>query len=182
MRITHIYILLFNIGLVLWVLGFIGEFNGFNIVRHGVLVGPMIFLVATAIWIRQRIKKPILVSYQPKKNLSKFDAIFAFIFNNLFREAIGLLILISMLFHLGVIYYISNSSRYQEVKSIAINDYELKDIIGELTSMSYYIMSSNETDANHSIYLYGTKGKTKATIHLYANNPKAKVKQLEYEK
>ena len=74
------------IGIILFTAGVIADGNSIPYLRHGAILGPILFVVGIVIWIPHRLKKPILHPLSLKEYKSSVDAIFAFVLNNFMLE------------------------------------------------------------------------------------------------
>ncbi|QJD09378.1 hypothetical protein MY04_05585 [Flammeovirga sp. MY04] len=150
--------------------------------RHGVVLGPILFLIGVLIWIPLRIKNPIPYPNDPNHKKSIFDEILDLLLKNFFREFFAFCLAFGMFVTFLGNSILRNSSAFNTTVQIIQVDKQLEEIIGDFRSIGDQVTGScSAEESQFEFSAYGTKGGTRVNIELINDNGDWKVKSLNFK-
>ncbi|MGF1635779.1 MAG: hypothetical protein ACFCUU_01815 [Cyclobacteriaceae bacterium] len=181
MNFKTIYKLLTWTGLILFIIGVIGDLNAISSLRHVSIVGLVFFIIGIFIWIPYRIKKPILQPLNSHEYKSNSDALFAFIFNNFILEFWGFCFAIGMLIVIAGGASMKNSVGFKVAIAKIQEDERLINRIGQFHGTGILVAgSTGSIMANLEFSAYGTNGGTRVYIKLEKESGEWKVNSFKF--
>lgn len=182
MNLKTTYKTLIWIGILLFIAGVIGDGNSIPYLRHGAIIGPILFAVGTVIWIPLRIRKPILHPFSSNEYKSSGDALFAFVLNNFVQEFWAFCCAFGMLLVIGGGAAMKSSSGFQAAVVKIQEDQQLTNRIGEFKGTGTLVAgSTSSTEISLDFSAYGTNGGTRVGIDLEIEGGNWKITKLKYD-
>ncbi|MFT6055370.1 MAG: hypothetical protein ACJAS3_003690 [Roseivirga sp.] len=178
MNFKLIYKVLILFGIIIFIGGVIADSNAHDILRHGVEIGPYLYLAGVLIWIYKRFKNPILHSFDLKKYQNLLDATIQFLLHNFLLEFWGFCggIFMILLLNSGPF---TKSDAYQAALILMQEDQRITDEIGEFKEAGLMVGGSlNKVQAKLGFSVYGTKGGASINISLTKEEGVWKVESL----
>ncbi|MFT7036295.1 MAG: hypothetical protein ACJA2S_004824 [Cyclobacteriaceae bacterium] len=182
MNLKTTYKTLIWIGIILFIAGVVGDGNSIVYLRQGAVLGPILFVIGTIIWIPIRIKKPILHAFNSDQYKSSADALFAFIINNFTQEFWAFCIAFGMLLVIGGGYSMKSSPGFQAAIDKIQYDEELIKRIGEFRETGSLVGgSTSPTEVKIDFSAYGTREGARVNIELKKEDGEWKIIDLKYD-
>ena len=177
-----IYKILIWTGLLIFIVGIIGDANAIPYLRQGAIIGPVLFFLGTIIWIPQRVKNPILHPFNSNKYRTGFDASFAVIFDNFLLEFWTFCCAFGMLIILGGGAAMKSSDGFEAAILLLQEDEKVKNQIGELNGPGVLVGgSTSRTMAKLGFSVYGSKGSARIDIEVIKSSGEWDLVSLEID-
>lgn len=165
MNTKFFYKLLIWISLVVFLFAFLGEIFALAPLKALVWTSLIFYLWGVGVWLRIRLKNPIISPYERAEYQTTIDSTLAFIFDNFLVEfwtfCLGGMILLT----LGGEKFMKSKDAYQVALENLKNDPELKSQIGTFEETGFLVGGEIRTNyAELSLSLYGTTKGVRAYI------------------
>lgn len=179
MNLKRIYKYLIWLGLVIFIIGVIGDGKAIRLLSFGAYLGPLLYVTGIFIWIPLRFKKPILHSFNSNGDQSFINSSFAFFMDNFMREFWGFCIVLLMFMILDSSVIIQ-SNGYKAAISVIENNAEVKAKIGKFKTVGPIVGGSTSSSmVKLGFSIYGSKDSSPLRIELKNENGKWELTSLK---
>jgi len=177
------YQALIFVGILIFIAGSIGDANAIPFLRHGMVIGPLSFVVGVLIWIPLRIKNPIKYPYSPKDFVSHYDAFWSFMFNNFILEFWAFVCAFTIVILLSTSIFMKHTDAYKKGIEVFKDNTALINKIGKYRGTGLLIGGTiTNYCANLDFSVYGSSGGSRVQLKMNNDNGDWVLESFEFIK